>query len=164
MPKTTSTTDLRDYALVADRIALFYAAFPLGQIVTDIMGGQVMTGIGSYTSMSPLASAGKLQLIGVTNDVTVPNKPELPVFAKLVPGYDMRGWFGVVGPAGMPKEIVQRLNAEIDRAMQQPDVNAKLVSAGLIVANESPEFFAKFLKAEYEKYGKLVREIGFKPQ
>ena len=134
------------------------------QIVGDVMGGQVMAGIGSYTSLAPLTQTGRLQLIGVTNDVRVPSKPDLPVFAQIVPGYDMRGWFGVVAPAGTPREIVQRLNAEINRAMQQPDVNAKLVTAGLNVANESPEWFEKFIKTEYGKYGKLVRDIGLKPQ
>jgi tripartite-type tricarboxylate transporter receptor subunit TctC len=94
----------------------------------------------------------------------VPDKPDLPVFAKTVPGYDMRGWFGVVAPASTPREIIRRLNEEVNRAMQQPDVNAKLVTAGLIVANESPEYFDKFIKSEYAKYGKLVRDIGFQPQ
>ena len=134
------------------------------QIVTDVMGGQVQAGIGSYTSLAPLTQTGRLQLIGVTNDVRVPNKPDLPVFAQTVPGYDMRGWFGVVAPAGTPRDIIRRLNAEINRAMQQPDVNAKLVAAGLNVANESPEYFEKFIRTEYAKYGKLVHDIGLKPQ
>jgi tripartite-type tricarboxylate transporter receptor subunit TctC len=134
------------------------------QIAVDVMGGQVMSGIGSYTSMVGQIQTGKLQLIGVTNDVRVPNNPQLPIFAEVVRGYDMRGWFGVVAPAGMPREIVRRLNSEINRAMQQPDVNAKLVSLGLLVANESPEYFDKFIKTEYQKYGKLVRDIGLKPQ
>ena len=134
------------------------------QIAVDVMGGQVMTGIGSYTSMVGQIQTGKLQLIGVTNDVRVPNNPQLPVLAEIVRGYDMRGWFGVVGPAGMPRDIVRRLNSEINRAMQQPDVNAKLVGLGLLVANESPEYFDKFIKTEYGKYGKLVRDIGLKPQ
>ena len=134
------------------------------QIATDVMGGQVQAGIGSFTSLSPLALAGKLQLIGVTNDVRVANRPELPVFAQTVPGYDMRGWFGVVAPAGVPRDIIRRLNVEINRAMQQPDINAKLVTAGLNIANESPEYFDKFIKTEYAKYGKLVRDIGFTPQ
>ena len=134
------------------------------QIIPDVLGGQVQTAIGSYTSMSPHAEAGRLILIGVTNHERVPNKPQLPIFADVVPGYDMRGWFGVVAPARTPREIVRRLNAEVNRAMQQPDVNAKLVAAGLIVVNESPEYFEKFLKVDYEKYGKLVRDIGLKPQ
>ncbi len=134
------------------------------QIVTDVVGGQVQAGIGSYTSMSPLVQSGRMRLIGVTNHMRVPDKPDLPVFTDLVPGYDMRGWFGYVAPAGTPPAIVRRLNEEINRAMQQPDVNAKLVSAGLYVANESPEFYAKFIKTEFAKYGKIVHDIGFKPQ
>ncbi len=134
------------------------------QIVTDVMGGQVQMGIGSYTSLSPNVQSGRLRLIGVTNHVRVPNNLDLPVLAQTVPGYDMRGWFGVVAPAGTPRDIVRRLNAEINRTMQQPDVNAKMVAAGLIVANDSPESFAQFLKTEYDKYGKLVRDIGFQPQ
>jgi tripartite-type tricarboxylate transporter receptor subunit TctC len=135
-----------------------------GQITTDLLGGQIQTGIGSYTSLSPHVNAGKLRLIAVTNDVRVPNKPELPIFADVAPGYDMRGWFGWVAPAKVPRDIVKRLNAEINRAMRQPEVNSKLVDLGLIVQNESAEYFDKFLKAEYEKYGKLVRDIGLKPK
>ena len=134
------------------------------QIATDVIGGQVQMGIGSYTSMSPHVQSGRMRLIGVTNHMRVPDKPDLPVFSDLVPGYDMRGWFGYIAPAGTPHAIVQRLNEEINRAMQQPDVNAKLVAAGLYVANESPEFFAKFIKTEFAKYGKIVRDIGLKPQ
>ena len=135
-----------------------------GQITTEAIAGQIQTGVGSYTSMSPHVAAGRLRLIAVTNDVRVPNKPELPIFADVVPGYDMRGWFGWVAPKKVPRDIVKRLNAEINRAMQQPEVNSKLVDLGLIVQNESAEYFDKFLKAEYEKYGKLVRDIGLKPK
>ncbi len=134
------------------------------QIVTDVMGGQVQMGIGSYTSLAPNVKSGRLRLIGVTNHTRVQNNPDLPVLAQTVPGYDMRGWFGVVAPAGTPRDIVRRLNEEINRAMQQPDVEVKLVAAGLIVANESPEFFGEFIKTEYEKYGRLVRDIGVQPQ
>ncbi len=134
------------------------------QITTDVIGGQVMTGIGSYTSMSPLVQSGRMRLIGVTNNMRVSDKPDLPVFADLVPGYDMRGWFGYIAPAGTPPAIVRRLNEEVNRAMQQPDVNAKLVGSGLYVANESAEFYAKFIKTEFAKYGKIVHDIGFKPQ
>ncbi|HLF39484.1 MAG TPA: tripartite tricarboxylate transporter substrate-binding protein, partial [Burkholderiales bacterium] len=63
-----------------------------------------------------------------------------------------------------PRDIVKRLNAEINRAMQLPAVNSKLVDAGLIVANQSAESIDKFIKNEYAKYGKLVRDIGLKPR
>jgi len=134
------------------------------QIVTDVMGGQVQLGIGAYTSLSPHVLSGRLRLIAVTNPVPVPNKPELPIFADAVPGYDSRGWFGYVGPAGTPREIVGVLNAEINRAMRLPDVSEKMVAAGLIIVTESPEHFGEIIRSDYAKYGKLARDIGFKPQ
>ena len=134
------------------------------QVATDVISGQVTVGIGSYSSLSTLVQSGRMRLIGVTNNARVPDKPDLPVFSDLVPGYDMRGWFGYIAPAGTPRAIVKRLNEEINRAMQQPEVNAKLVTAGLYVASESPEFYAEFIKKEYAKYGKIVRDIGLKPQ
>jgi tripartite-type tricarboxylate transporter receptor subunit TctC len=134
------------------------------QIAGDVIGGQVQLGIGAYTSLSPHVSSGRARLIAVTNPVRVPNKPELPIFADAVAGYDSRGWFGYVAPAGTPRDIVRKLNDEINRAMRQPDVSEKMVAAGLIIVTESPEFFAQVLKSDYDKYGKLVKDIGFTPQ
>ena len=81
-----------------------------------------------------------------------------------MPGYESGGWFGYAAPAGTPREIVLRLNDEINRAMRSPDVSDKLVNAGLIIVNESPEYFADLLKSDFAKYGKLVKDIGFQPQ
>jgi tripartite-type tricarboxylate transporter receptor subunit TctC len=134
------------------------------QIITDVMGGQVQLGIGAYTSLSPHVLSGRVRLIAVTNPVRVPNKPDLPIFAEAVPGYDSRGWFGYVAPAATPREIVVRLNAEINRAMKLPDVSEKMIAAGLIIVTEPPEFFGDMIRSDYAKYGKLARDIGFKPQ
>ena len=134
------------------------------QIAGDVAGGQVQLGIGAYTSLSPQINAGRVRLIAVTNPVRVPNKPELPIFSDAVPGYDSRGWFGYVAPAGTPADVVNKLNDEINRAMRHPDVAEKLVAAGLIIVTEPPKFFADILKSDYEKYGALVKAIGFTPQ
>jgi tripartite-type tricarboxylate transporter receptor subunit TctC len=134
------------------------------QIATDVIGGQVQLGIGAYTSLSPHVNAGRMRLIAVTNPVKVPNKPELPIFADAVPGYDSRGWFGYVAPSGVPHDMVQKLNDEINRAMRLPDVADKMTAAGLIIVTEPPEFFASMLRSDYEKYGALVKKIGFVPQ
>jgi tripartite-type tricarboxylate transporter receptor subunit TctC len=134
------------------------------QIATDVIGGQVQLGIGAYTSLSPHVISGRLRLIAVTNPVPVPNKPELPIFADAVPGYDSRGWFGYVAPTGVPREVIRTLNEAINRAMKQPDVADKMVASGLIIVTESPEFFGEVIRSDYEKYGKLARDIGFKPQ
>jgi tripartite-type tricarboxylate transporter receptor subunit TctC len=134
------------------------------QIATDVIGGQVQLGIGAYTSLSPHVNSGRVKLIGVTNPVKVPNRPELPLLADAVPGYDSRGWFGFVAPAGTPQDVVRTLNEEINRAMRLPDVAQKMTAAGLIITTESAEFFGGLLKTDYEKYGKLVKSIGFQPQ
>jgi tripartite-type tricarboxylate transporter receptor subunit TctC len=134
------------------------------QINTDVIGGQVQLGIGAYTSFSPHVLSGRVRLVAVTNPVRVPNKPELPIFAEAVPGYDSRGWFGYIAPAAVPRATIGLLNAEINRAMKLPDVADKMVAAGLIIVTESPEFFGDMIKSDYAKYGKLVRDIGFKPQ
>src|SRR5262245_12640548 len=134
------------------------------QIATDVIGGQVQLGIGAYTSLSPHVPSGRLRLIAVTNPVPVPNKPELPIFADAVPGYDSRGWFGYVAPAGVPREIIRALNDAINRAMKLPDVADKMVASGLIIVTESPEFFGEVIRSDFDKYGKLARDIGFKPQ
>jgi tripartite-type tricarboxylate transporter receptor subunit TctC len=134
------------------------------QIATDVFSGQVQLGIGSYTGLLPHIQSGRVRLIGVTNPVKVPNKPELPLLAEAAASYDMRGWFGYVAPAGTPRELVRRLNDEINRAIQQPDVAAKLTTAGLIIVNQTPEYFGTFLKSEYNKFGKLVRDIGLQAQ
>jgi tripartite-type tricarboxylate transporter receptor subunit TctC len=103
-------------------------------------------------------------MIAVTNKTRVPLWPDVPAASEAVPGYESGGWFGYVAPAGTPRDIVRKLNDEINRAMRQPDVSEKMVAAGLIIVTESPEFFAAVLKSDYDKYGKLVKDIGFTPQ
>jgi len=134
------------------------------QIVTDVIGGQVQLGIGAYTSMSVQVKSGRVKLMAVTNPVRVPLNPDLPIVADAVPGYDSRGWFGYIAPAGTPRDMVARLNEEINRAMKLPDVAEKMTSAGLIIVTESPEFFGDMIRSDYAKYGKLTRDIGFQPQ
>jgi tripartite-type tricarboxylate transporter receptor subunit TctC len=133
-------------------------------IVTDIVGGQVLTGITSIATATPHVKSERVRMLAVTNATRVALWPEVPAAAEAVPGYESNGWFGYVAPAGTPRGIVMRLNAEINRAMQEPDVSEKLVNAGLTIVTESSEYFAEYLKRDYAKYGKLVKDIGYTPQ
>jgi tripartite-type tricarboxylate transporter receptor subunit TctC len=133
-------------------------------IATDIMGGQVQAGIDGITGMTPHIKSGRLRILATTNKTRPVLWPDTPVAAEDVPGYESGGWFGYAAPAGTPREIVLRLNEEINRAMKQADVSDKLVNAGLIVVTESPEFFGELLRSDYAKYGKLVKDIGYVPQ
>jgi tripartite-type tricarboxylate transporter receptor subunit TctC len=133
-------------------------------LTTDIIGGQVMAGITSIATAAPHATSGRLRMIAVTNRTRVELWPGVPAAGEAVPGYEAGGWFGYVAPPGTPRDIVLKLNAEINRAMRLPEVSDKLVGAGLTVVAEPPEYFSSYLKSDYAKYGKLVKDIGFVPQ
>jgi tripartite-type tricarboxylate transporter receptor subunit TctC len=114
--------------------------------------------------MTPHIKSGRLHILATTNKTRPVLWPDTPVAAEDVPGYESGGWFGYAAPAGTPRDVVLRLNEEINRAIRQPDVSDKLVGAGLIIVNESPEYFAQLLRADYKKYGDLVKAIGYQPQ
>jgi len=133
-------------------------------IATDVIGGQVQTGIDGITGLAPHVRSGRLRLLAITNRTRVPLWPDTPAAAETVPGYESGGWFGYVAPSGTQRAIILKLNEEINRAMKLPDVSDKLVTAGLIVVTETPEYFGDVIRGDYAKYGKLVRDIGFQPQ
>jgi tripartite-type tricarboxylate transporter receptor subunit TctC len=133
-------------------------------IATDIMGGQVQAGIDGITGMTPHIKSGRLRLLATTGKTRAVLWPDTAAAAEDVAGYESGGWFGYAAPAATPREVVLRLNAEINRAMREPEVSDKLVNAGLIIVGESPEYFGELLRSDYAKYGKLVKDIGFVPQ
>jgi tripartite-type tricarboxylate transporter receptor subunit TctC len=133
-------------------------------IATDLIGGQVQVGIDGITGMTPHIKSGRLRILATTNKTRPALWPDTPVAAEDVPGWESGGWFGYAAPAGTPREIILKLNEEINRAMRSPDVSEKLAIAGLIIVTESPEYFGNLLRSDYAKYGKLVKDIGFQPQ
>jgi tripartite-type tricarboxylate transporter receptor subunit TctC len=133
-------------------------------IATDIIGGQVQAGIDGITGMTPHIKSGRLRILATTNKTRPVLWPDTPAASEDVPGYESGGWFGYAAPARTPREVVLKLNEEINRAIRAPDVAEKLEAAGLIIRTEPPEFFAQVLKSDYDKYGKLVKDIGFQPQ
>ena len=134
------------------------------QIATELMGGQVQIAVDGITGMAPYIRGGKLRLLGVTSPKRVSLFPDAPAVAESVPGYSSGGWFGFVAPANTPKQIIATLNKAINDAMAMPDVHEKLNVAGLIPANNTPEFFGDLIKSDLAKYGSLVRGIGFQPR
>jgi tripartite-type tricarboxylate transporter receptor subunit TctC len=132
-------------------------------IYTDIMSGRIDATISSYISLAPHIQAGRLRLLAIGRATRSPKYPDYPTISETLPGYENGGWFGFIGPAGMPREAVTLLNREMNRAVMQPDVREKLDSYGLEVHNESPEYFGELIRKDYDKWGKLARDIGFKP-
>jgi tripartite-type tricarboxylate transporter receptor subunit TctC len=136
----------------------------VSSIITDIMGGRIDATLGSFISLQPHVVSGKLRLLGVARATRAPNYPEFPTIAETIPGYQSGGWFGFIAPAGTPKDVVMLLNQEINRAMTQPDVREKMTAFGLEIHTETPEFFADTIRSDFAKWGKLARDIGFKPR
>ena len=131
-------------------------------VMTDLMSGQLDATITSFVSVQPHVDAGRLKLLAIGRATRSPKYPQYPTIAETLPGYGNSGWFGFIGPAGMAREQVVLLNKEMNRAMTQPDVRAKLDTFGLEIHTESPEFFAERIRKDFEKWGKVARDIGFK--
>ena len=112
------------------------------------------------TQSLPHVKADKLKLLAVTEKKRSPLLKDTPTVAETVPGYEMAVWYGAFGPKGMPPELQKRLNAEINAIMMSPDVKAKMEAMGVEPVNDTPEQFAAALRADAEKWGKLVKELG----
>jgi tripartite-type tricarboxylate transporter receptor subunit TctC len=130
--------------------------------VADTVGGQTQLLFTAGTQSLPHVKAGKLKLLAVTEKRRSPLLKDTPTVAETIPGYEMAVWYGAFGPKGMPAEVTRRLNTEINRIMMLPDVREKMEAIGVETVNETPEQFAAVLRADYEKWGRLVRELNIK--
>lgn len=135
-----------------------------GAIMADVLGGQVLVGIGATAGQAGNVRTGKLRLLAVTSKARLPNWPDVPAVAETLPGFEAGGWFGFMAPAGTPRPIVTKLNEEINRAANLPEVSEKLTATGLVVASANPEFFAEIIRSEHAKYARVVRAIGYQPR
>jgi tripartite-type tricarboxylate transporter receptor subunit TctC len=133
-------------------------------IHTEVMGGRLDASFGSFISLQPHVVSGRLKLLGIARATRAPAYPDLPTIAESLPGYESGGWFGIIGPSATPKNVVSLLNQEINRALMLPDVREKLAAFGLEVHTESPEYFTEVIRRDFEKWGKLARDIGFRPR
>ena len=134
------------------------------QMGQEIMAGRVDAGISSFTGMYPFIQSGRVRLLGIAKATRAPNYPDLPTIAETVPGFEVGGWFGFVAPAHVPKEIIALLNREMNAALKLPEVRAKLEALGLELWTESPQYLGSLMKSEYDKYGKVARDIGLVPK
>ena len=135
-----------------------------GLIVTDLIGGRIDAVMSAFITVQPHAVSKRLRILGVARETRAPNYPDFPTLAETVPGFKSGGWFGAIAPAGMAKEHIAFLNREMNAAMKSPDIRDKATLVGLELHTESPEFFTQMLRNDFEKWGKLARDIGFKPQ
>lgn len=126
--------------------------------------GQTQMIITAATQTLPHVESGRLRLLGVTRAQRVPMLPDVPAIAETLPGYEASVWFGVFGPAGLPKEITARLNSEINKLMSAPDTKSVMDKMGVEVVNASPEEFGRKLRADAAHWTKIVQQYGIKGQ
>jgi tripartite-type tricarboxylate transporter receptor subunit TctC len=127
--------------------------------VQDLIGGQTQLLIDAGTVLLPQIKGGKLKALAVTGPKRDPQLPDVPTVRELgIPGLETVGFQGLVGPAGMPREVVDRLATELAKVLAQPELKAKFAASGSDVHYQGPAEFAAFVKADNEKWAKLVRE------
>jgi len=132
-----------------------------GPAMQDLIGGQVGVSFAGIPNVLGHVKAGRLKALGVTTARRWSELPDVPTLAEAgVPGFEATLWLNISGPAGMPPEIVQRLYGEISKALQDPEVKKNFHSAGVEATSMAPQELERFMRAEYEKWGKVVRDTG----
>lgn len=136
-----------------------------GQGVIDLIAGHVTVMTPSILTALGYVKDRRLRALGVTSAKRAGGAPDIPTIAEAgVPGYEAVQWFGVLAPAGTPRDIVSRLHKEIVRTVQTPDIRQKLVNDGADPVGSLPEEFAAFIRSETAKWAKVAKAIGLKPE
>lgn len=136
-----------------------------GPATTDLLGGNVSAMFLQYAVAKPHADSGKLRVLATPSGRRSPAMPEVPTIAESggsLEGFDVQPWFGIVAPAGTPAPIVERLNAELARVMQAPDVQQRLAAVGAQPTTTTPQAFARFIDSEIARWAEVVRTSGAK--
>lgn len=153
-----------EYFLGAAKIKVLHVPYKgTGPALQDTIGGQVQLIFGAVPATLPQVRAGRLRALAVTTEKRIAAAPELPTVAESgYPGYEVTNWHGLVGPKGLPKEVVEKLNREIGELVKGDDMKKSLAADGLEPAGGSPARFAEILKNEATRWAKVVHQAGIK--
>jgi tripartite-type tricarboxylate transporter receptor subunit TctC len=131
------------------------------QAATDVAAGQIPVGFQGLGTVASLVRGGNLKLIGVTTPNRLPQFPEVPTVSESgLPGFLFNSWFAILAPAGTPPEIIARLNAEVLKALADPEVRSKLENLGFTVRGSSPEELGALTREQLAKYARVMKEMG----
>ena len=134
-----------------------------GAAMTDVLSGQAPIIVGSLLPVVPHLGT-KLRALGVTTAKRWYSLPDVPTVGETVPGYEVELWFGTMAPRGTPQPIIDRLNGAINKALESPDMKKNLEAQGMIPTGGTPQKFGQRIKAEYDRWVKVVKESGIKPE
>ena len=134
-----------------------------GPAMVALISGEIELALTSVASTLPHIRSGKLRVLAVTSAKRFPSAPELPTVSESgVPGYDATSWYGLMAPAGTPRDIITRLNAEAVKIMRHPEMREKFIASGVDPVGSTPEQFGAFIRSEIEKWGKVVKATGMR--
>jgi tripartite-type tricarboxylate transporter receptor subunit TctC len=133
-----------------------------GPAMADLVAGQYHFNFSGLQGAQVQVRAGRLRAIAVTTPKRLAASPDVPAMAEALPGFEVVGWYGVIGPANMPQPLVNRLHEELVKALNQPDVRGRIEADGSEPVGSSPEEFRRFMRADMDKWAKLVKESGAK--
>jgi len=134
-----------------------------GPALTDLIGGQVQVYLSVPNVTLEHIRTGRIRAIAVSGDTRMTALPNVPTFAEAgLPGFEARTWYGILGPRGVPRPIVERLNAEFNRALGLPEVRDKLVAGGQIPFIATPEQFGELMKADMARYAQIIKKANIK--
>lgn len=130
--------------------------------ITDLLAGRIQVFIGAVNSLLPHIRDGKLRMLAGAGGKRFTAFPELPAIAETVPGVALDVWLGVFMPAGVPRDIVTKANADIARVLQMPDIKNSLASQGIEAVTSTPEALSNIIRDDYARWGKVIREADIK--
>jgi len=134
------------------------------QAATDVAAGQIPVGFQGLGTVAALVRGSQLRLIGVATPRRLPQFPDVPTVSESgLPGFSFNSWFAILAPAGTPKDIIARLNAEVLKALGDGDVRGKLEDLGFAVRGSSPEELGLMTREQLAKYARVIKEIGLAP-
>jgi tripartite-type tricarboxylate transporter receptor subunit TctC len=131
-------------------------------VVADLIGGQVDVMFDNMPNVIGHVRAGKMKGLAVTTPQRAQLAPEIPTVGETVPGYEQIAWFGVLAPAGTPRDIINRYHTEIVKVLNSADVKERFAKQGVEVRTNTPEQFGDFIKSEVARWGKVIRDAGIK--
>ncbi len=135
-----------------------------GPSFVDLLAGQVSLTCDSLLQSLPYIKAGRLRALGVLGGKRSPLLPEIATIGETVPGYELTNWFGYTVPAATPRDLINRLYGDVSKVLQQADFREKIAAMGASVVGSTPEQFGVFMKAESEKWGRVIREANIKAE
>lgn len=148
------------------RIDILHVPYKGGNLaLTDLMAGRIDMMFYSLAVAQPQIRAGRVRALAVGSPKRDGLLPEVPTISELgLRGYDMSGWHGIFAPGGTPREIINRLNAAVVKVLAEPDMRELWASQGMAVVTNTPEQFAAKVKSDYDRYQKIIKAAGIKPE